>query len=243
MVQVTTSPIVWTSFQSGPGPVPADYKTINDNSNVGMGGGTATSGPDRIVLSWLFDGRRRFEVKTSSESLATLQPGTSQPAVAIDSPVLDAYWSSPIPNQLDGFVPSFECNGGVDPDPQPEPGFNHLVNRTQIIETVNGVESVLANYDYNVEPLGPTFAQQYIDHFGGTRDLRVAYFAEQTGASTGLASYAVVEELLDENNVPYEKVIEVKTVLAHAEGYVGIFAGGPRVLRVAILEETTQPVA
>lgn len=121
--------------------------------------------------------------------------------------------------------------------------FNHDVNRTQIIETVLGVESVLANYDYSVEPLGPTFAQGYIDTFGGERSLRVAYFAEQTGASTGLSSFAIVEELLDENNVPYEKVIEVKTLLAHAEGYVNIFAGTTRVLRVATLEETTQPVA
>jgi len=144
----------------------------------------------------------------------------------------NAYWACLPVNELDGAV--------VQP---PTSVFNHLVNRTQIVETVNGVESVLANYDYDVEPFGEQFAQGYIDTFGGTRDLRIAYFAEIDTPTNPLASFAVVEELLDGNNQPYEKVIEVKTTETAANGYVGIFSGGTRILRVARLEETTQPVA
>ena len=130
-----------------------------------------------------------------------------------------------------------------DASPPVGPTFNHLVNRTQIVETVAGVESVLANYDYTVEPFGEQFAQGYIDTFGGSRDLRIAYFAEPDVAGSGLATYAIVEELLDENSLPYETVVEVKTTEAYAQGYVNIFSGTTRVLRVATLQETTQPVA
>lgn len=114
------------------------------------------------------------------------------------------------------------------PQPLGESTFYHNVNRYHVIETVEGVESVLGNYDYASE----AGANGYIATFGGTRNLRVGYFAELTGVSAGgHQSFAVF------NNS--ESLVEVKTTLAAATGYAGIFG----YTDIRVLEETTEPIA
>ena len=94
--------------------------------------------------------------------------------------------------------------------------------------------TVLANYDYATR----SAAEGYITTFGGTRDLAVIYSAEQVGdLGTGKVAYAVVEE---DPNTGEESILEVKTTEAGANGYVSVF-GGTKILRVAVLEETTEP--
>lgn len=118
------------------------------------------------------------------------------------------------------------------PDDLPLPlvpaSFDHDVNRWHVIETVDGVEFVLGNYDYASE----SGALGYVATYGGTRDLRVGYFAALSGVSAGgHQSFAIFNGS--------GALVEVKTSLASANGYAGIFG----YTDIRVLEETTPPVA
>lgn len=110
------------------------------------------------------------------------------------------------------------------------PVYNLDIVRWHVLETVAGTESALANYDYSTE----SSANAYIATFGGTRDLRSASFVETSDPSGApLVTYAVVEE----NEITGEEsILEVKTTLVGAQGYVSVF-GATKILRIATMVE------
>ena len=112
---------------------------------------------------------------------------------------------------------------------------DHEVNRYHIIETNLGIDSILGTFNYATKE-SPMGAQGYVDTFSGGRTLRVAYFAEMSIDGGGLKSYAVVKAHPDGT----ETVLLTRLSESAANGYISIFGGG-QTLRVATLQETTEP--